>query len=283
MQSVLSPLIWHVRIDVTHRYLIQKTNITKYQNKYNIKPLIWSLNERGLFTTNNIHENDWHISIKTLLLWSQQERPRCGPGNQIYLIANPAITIHQEHVPRIKIIEGLSSPKRDLIAKLCCEHNCQVLCLQETHRGPNNNRPNITGMKMAIERPYETYGSAIYVKPDLVITSTSMTENNDIDILTVNIGSITITSVYKPPTRQFQFDNPDALDYNNTNVVIGDFNSHSTTWGYNNPDENGDLVEEWADAHHLSMTRSSPARSIAAVGNADTTLTFPSSATTSDH
>ena len=147
----------------------------------------------------------------------------------------------------------MSSPKRDLIAKLCSEHNCQVLCLQETHRGPNNNRPTITGIKMAIERPHEKYGSAIYVKPDLVITSTSMTENNDIEILTVNVGSITITSVYKPPTRQFQFDNPDSLDYNNTNVVIGDFNSHSTTWGYNNTDENGDLVEEWSDAHQLSL------------------------------
>ena len=107
----------------------------------------------------------------------------------------------------------------------------------------NNNRPTITGVKMAIESPHEKYGSAIYVKPDLVITSTSMTENNDFEILTINIGSITITSVYKPPTRQFQFDNPDSLDYNNTNVIIGDFNSHSTTWGYNNTDEeNGDLV-----------------------------------------
>ena len=100
---------------------------------------------------------------------------------------------------------------------------------------------------MAIQRSHEKYGSAIYVKPDLVTTSTSMTENNDIEILTVDIGSIAISSVDKPPTRQFQFDNPDSLDYNNTNVAIGDFNSHST-WGYNNTDENGDLVEEWSDA-----------------------------------
>ena len=80
---------------------------------------------------------------------------------------------------------------------------------------------------------------------------------NDIEILTVNIGSITITSVYKPLTKQFQFDNPDSLDYSNTNVFIGDFNSHNTTWGYSNTkcafNENGDLVEEWSDAHHLSL------------------------------
>ena len=36
-------------------------------------------------------------------------------------------------------------------------------------------------------------------------------------------------------------------------MVIGDFNSHNTTWGYNNTDENRDLVEEWSDAHHLSL------------------------------
>ena len=71
-----------------------------------------------------------------------------------------------------------------------------------------------------------------------------MTENTDIVILTVNIGSITIISVYKPPIRQFQLVNPDAMYNSDTNVVIGDFNSHSTTWGYNNTDENGDLVEE---------------------------------------
>ena len=106
---------------------------------------------------------------------------------------------------------------------------------------------------MATERPHEKYGIAIYVKPDLAIASTSMTENNDIEILTVNIGSITITSVYKLPTRQFLFDNTDSLNYKDINVVIGDFNSHNTTWGHNNTDENGDLVEEGSDAHHLSL------------------------------
>ena len=42
-------------------------------------------------------------------LGSHQERPRRGPGNQIYLIANPATTIHQEHVPRTKFIPLLDN------------------------------------------------------------------------------------------------------------------------------------------------------------------------------
>ena len=103
---------------------------------------------------------------------SQQERTRRGPGNQIYLVANPATAIHQEHVPRIKIIHLLDNrydafdydnhicehrrtlitqmrthckvmlrtslpsvvPPRNITAKCCAskKHHCQVLCLQET-------------------------------------------------------------------------------------------------------------------------------------------------------
>ncbi|XP_011670579.1 uncharacterized protein LOC115921287 [Strongylocentrotus purpuratus] len=37
------------------------------------------------------------------------------------------------------------------------------------------------------------------------------------------------------------------------NVVIGDFNSHSTTWGYREMNEDGELVETWADANQLSL------------------------------
>ena len=75
--------------------------------------------------------------------------------------------------------------------------NFQTVAVRIT-KLPHHSRIASTTIKLIskpIERPHEKYGSAIYVKPDLVITSTSMTENNDIEILTVNIGSITITSV----------------------------------------------------------------------------------------
>ena len=51
--------------------------------------------------------------------------------------------------------EGLSPAKQQLIGKLCSDNDCFVLCLQETHRGQQQNRPKIPGMKLAIERPHD--------------------------------------------------------------------------------------------------------------------------------
>ena len=72
--------------------------------------------------------------------------------------------------------------------------------------------------------------------PSVVLTSTPMTKNNDIQISTVTIGTVN-----KPTYLAI------------TIPMWGDFNSHITTWVYNKTDENGDLVEGWSDAHHLSL------------------------------
>lgn len=35
--------------------------------------------------------------------------------------------------------------------------------------------------------------------------------------------------------------------------IVGDFNCHSTSWGYNKTDRNGQLLEEWAEVNNLSL------------------------------
>ena len=55
------------------------------------------------------HNNNFLMKMFGIIKGSQQKRPRRGPGNQIYVIANPATTIHQEHAPRIKIIPLLDN------------------------------------------------------------------------------------------------------------------------------------------------------------------------------
>uniref|UniRef100_H3ANI7 Endonuclease/exonuclease/phosphatase domain-containing protein n=1 Tax=Latimeria chalumnae TaxID=7897 RepID=H3ANI7_LATCH len=87
--------------------------------------------------------------------------------------------------------------------------------------------------------------------------STSMMEQNNIEVLTVDMDNISITPVYKPPGECFAFMSPENLDHNKACMIIGDLNSHSITWGYSENDENGDLVEMWAEAYHLSLIHDS--------------------------
>ena len=150
-------------------------------------------------------------------------------------------------------IEGFSSVKGQLIGKLCSDSDCDILCLQETHRGQHQLRPKIPGMKLTVERPHEKYGSAIFTKPDTIIDRTSLTDNDDVEILSISMGNLSVTSVYKPPGTRFSFKEPKTFDYQQINVIIGDFNSHSTSWGYSKSNNDGILVEEWAEAHQLNL------------------------------
>lgn len=108
-------------------------------------------------------------------------------------------------------------------------------------------------MRLAIEIPHNKHGSAIFTKANKLITSVGSTNVNDIEILTVEMGKCTITSVYKPPNTSFIF-NPPANFYNqNQRFVLGDFNSHSISWGYQETDINGQLVTEWAETNNLAL------------------------------
>lgn len=147
-------------------------------------------------------------------------------------------------------VEGLSTPKEHLLANICKTTKCDVLCLQETHRGPNNNRPKICGMTLAIERSHKKHGSVLFVKTGTVIQSTSLSDDNNTEVLTVELSGVGIQSVYKPPGSPFLMP---TLQATKPHIVIGDFNSHSTTWGYNESNPDGDAVESWAEASQLSL------------------------------
>lgn len=81
--------------------------------------------------------------------------------------------------------ERLSEEKEILISDICRRNMSDVLMVQETHRGPTKNTSGVSGMKLVIERPHDQYGSCSFFKNDLVIKSMWLTENNNIEILTV--------------------------------------------------------------------------------------------------
>jgi hypothetical protein len=96
-------------------------------------------------------------------------------------------------------------------------------------------------MNLNIERPHEQYGSAIFARPGLQILTAALTENNNVEILTIRTPKFSVTSIYKPPSVDFTFTEPDNFSY--TNFIIGDFNCHGTAWGYRETDENGRQLE----------------------------------------
>ena len=102
-------------------------------------------------------------------------------------------------------VEGLSAAKQQLVADLSSKHQCAVIYMQETHCVPNDIRPNVPGMDVAIERPHAQYGSALFVTSGTIVNATSLTKVNDIDILRVELRGISVTSVYKPPGERFSF------------------------------------------------------------------------------
>lgn len=124
--------------------------------------------------------------------------------------------------------------------------------MQETHRSEEMNNPRIKGMKLVAIRPHRKYGSAIFVRTSIDVTSSQISEINDIEILTIEVGKCTVTSIYKPPNSIFAFEKPVNFDTKNIHI-IGDFNSHHTNWGYDETDSNGDQVEVWAESNRLTL------------------------------
>ena len=125
-------------------------------------------------------------------------------------------------------IEGISQEKEILLAQLCKDVQCDVLCVQETHRDQNMNTPKIDGIKLVNIIHHKKHGSAMFVKNTIAINSMQIHGAVDMEVLTIDLGTILISSIYKPPNTNF---NPITISNQDVQqkirVVIGDFNSHS--------------------------------------------------------
>ncbi|KAI5732047.1 hypothetical protein M8J77_020382 [Diaphorina citri] len=108
-------------------------------------------------------------------------------------------------------------------------------------------------MVLVLERPHDQYGSAVFIRNDINVTSACLTDFDDIEVLTVDTPQFSVTSIYKPPEVDWSFHKPLNFSYQKTNFIIGDFNCQSITWGYRETSENGEKLETWADAHNLQL------------------------------
>ena len=132
----------------------------------------------------------------------------------------------------------------------CKIQHCHCLCLQETHRAKSQARPKIPGMTLVAERPHNKHGSSVFVRDGLKVNSISVCEEENVEFITVELPGV-VQSLYKPPPEPFLL--PPLGQRIKPHIVIGDFNCHSTLWGYTTTDSDGEAVEQLAYSNRLSL------------------------------
>jgi len=151
-------------------------------------------------------------------------------------------------------IEGISRAKFEILEMLLLEQNIDILQIQETHTSNEEQllkRGLINGYTVAGANYHSKYGTATYVRDNLNWKFIQSTEDNNVFIVQIEIKNLSITNIDKPPNRAWAF--PMALKVQHPSIVMGDFNSHHTTWGYNDSDKNGEDLIPWSEAEDLSL------------------------------
>ena len=91
-------------------------------------------------------------------------------------------------------VEGLTANKASILSELCKDIHCHCLCLQETHRAKDQD---------VAEHPHNKHGSSVFVRDGLKVNSISVCEEDNVEFITVELPSVVVHSVYKPPAKQF--------------------------------------------------------------------------------
>ncbi|KAJ8896927.1 hypothetical protein PR048_002273 [Dryococelus australis] len=111
-------------------------------------------------------------------------------------------------------------------------------------------------MHRVIEKPNAQYASAVFTKPGINILSTNLTSEDDIEILTVEVHSCTVTSMYKPPNTDFSFKEPDNFQSQLTKLVMSDFNCHRIPIKMKKKKKKKkNPLENWAEQMGLKLIR----------------------------
>jgi ribonuclease HI len=143
--------------------------------------------------------------------------------------------------------EGVYNKKIPLTERLHSE-DIDVACIQETHLNTNN-RFTIRGYQtFRMDREARHKGGVmILVKNSIAAKDFQVDTNQQAEIHGVNItvdnSVITIINLYCPQDKELSLQSMNIPSQNC--LIVGDFNSHSTCWGYEETDRRGDEVEDW--------------------------------------
>jgi len=168
-----------------------------------------------------------------------------------FLAIGPALRIMQLNV------EGLSAAKREVISSIAVRQKIDVICLEETHvHVDKTNHFSIAGFDLLAYSLHTKYGRATYVR-DNISDAHHVTSSVCYDV--IRIGSYRVANIYKPPSEKCGTTNTLPV-LPHPSLLVGDFNSHHPDWGYQVPDEDGKMLQDWASGNHFHIIHDSKQR-----------------------
>lgn len=147
-------------------------------------------------------------------------------------------------------VEGFSRAKAEILHKIFIEKDIDVMCLQETHIDDEHSKSlKIPGLTCIAAKFHPKHGIATFVRNSLRDKVTSVEEGHF--YIAIQMNDIKIFNVYKPPSQNwnhdlFQVDAHPAL-------LVGDFNSRHSTWGYPTDNPDGVKLLEWYTTSGLEL------------------------------
>ena len=147
--------------------------------------------------------------------------------------------------------EVISKAKIQVIEHLATKNLATVILLQETHV-TNPDVLNIPGYSLAAYTSSRVHGVATFVQcPTKWRDIASSTLAEEVEWVTTEVEGVNITNVYKPPGIRLCLDS--LPRYQQPCIYAGDFNCHSTTWGYSSTNTDGTTLEHWASNTDVAL------------------------------
>ena len=138
------------------------------------------------------------------------------------------------------------------------EKNIQICCIQETHLQSHKSFKVRGYQCFRSDRTDRSKGGVLTLVRNNIhacLVDTHM-KDSEYQVLRIQAGTaaLQLVNFYCPNDRPLSLDSISMADSNL--LIVGDFNSHSQSWGYDHMDRRGEEVETWQDDNHLLLINS---------------------------
>ncbi|KAI5752692.1 hypothetical protein M8J77_019486 [Diaphorina citri] len=154
---------------------------------------------------------------------------------------------------------GITTSKRTELHKILVENDVDMFCIMEANLTNENLNFNMSGYTLHILPKSRQIASGILIgiKTNLMATFSILKEmniNDKIEITKTDIWKnnehFKVYSCYNPPNNS-----PDMsiLNIEPKTIIIGDLNSHSPRWGYQDQNAPGKIIEDFIDTNTVEL------------------------------